>query len=126
MNARLHCRWLFWGMEDLFRKRPGITHTEVIYLGGVNDNPTYRNQPGHAEGIELTYYPTKTSFEEILDYFTACMTSPPLIGRACFSENFERRHNLYAPPARGVDYRNDLLCGVLLRFILADDCRSVA
>ncbi len=59
----------FWGMEDLFRKRPGIKDTEVIYLGGDNDHPTYRNHPGHAEGIELTYDPNETSFKEILDYF---------------------------------------------------------
>ena len=59
----------FWGMEDLFRVRPGIKDTEVIYLGGVNDHPTYRNHPGHAEGIELTYDPTETSFQLILDYF---------------------------------------------------------
>ena len=59
----------FWGMEDLFRKRPGIKDTEVIYLGGTNNNPTYRNHPGHAEGIELTYDPTETSFKNILDYF---------------------------------------------------------
>jgi peptide-methionine (S)-S-oxide reductase len=59
----------FWGMEDLFRVRPGIKDTEVIYLGGENDNPTYRNHPGHAEGIELTYNPEETSFKLILDYF---------------------------------------------------------
>ena len=59
----------FWGMEDLFRNRPGIKDTEVIYIGGTNDKPTYRNHPGHAEGIELTYDPTETSFKEILDYF---------------------------------------------------------
>ena len=59
----------FWGMEDLFRKQPGIVDTEVIYIGGQNDNPTYRNHPGHAEGIELTYDPAKTSFRLILDYF---------------------------------------------------------
>ena len=56
-------------MEDLFRERPGIKDTEVGYIGGENDNPTYRNHPGHAEGIELTYDPAETSFEEILDYF---------------------------------------------------------
>lgn len=56
-------------MEDLFRKRPGIKDTEVIYLGGVNENPTYRYHPGHAEGIELTYDPQETNFKEILDYF---------------------------------------------------------
>lgn len=59
----------FWGMEDLFRVRPGIKDTEVGYLGGKNDHPTYRNHPGHAEGIELTYDPAETSFKEILDYF---------------------------------------------------------
>ena len=59
----------FWGMEDLFRSRPGITDTEVGYLGGENDNPTYRHHPGHAEGIELTYDGSITSFDEILDYF---------------------------------------------------------
>ena len=59
----------FWGMEDLFRKRKGVIDTEVGYIGGENDNPTYRNHPGHAEGIELVYDPNKTSFREILDYF---------------------------------------------------------
>ncbi|WP_027418163.1 peptide-methionine (S)-S-oxide reductase MsrA [Crocinitomix catalasitica] len=59
----------FWGMEDLFRVQPGIIDTEVGYIGGENDSPTYRNHPGHAEGIELTYDADITSFKNILDYF---------------------------------------------------------
>lgn len=59
----------FWGMEELFRVRPGIKDTEVGYIGGQNENPTYRNHPGHAEGIELTYDASVTNFREILDYF---------------------------------------------------------
>jgi peptide-methionine (S)-S-oxide reductase len=59
----------FWGMEDLFRKRHGIKDTEVGYLGGENDFPTYENHIGHAEAVELTYNPLDTNFEEILDYF---------------------------------------------------------
>lgn len=59
----------FWGMEDLFRTRPGVTDTEVGYIGGKNDHPTYRNHPGHAEGLEITYNPEETSFLELLDYF---------------------------------------------------------
>lgn len=59
----------FWGMEDLFRVRPGITNTEVGYIGGENENPSYKYHPGHAEGIELTYDESITSFREILDYF---------------------------------------------------------
>jgi peptide-methionine (S)-S-oxide reductase len=59
----------FWGMEDLFRTRTGIKDTEVGYIGGTNDHPTYRNHPGHAEGIEITYDVNETSFKKILDYF---------------------------------------------------------
>ncbi len=59
----------FWGMEDLFRTRPGVKDTEVGYIGGQNDHPTYQNHPGHAEGLEITYDPQATSFKEILDYF---------------------------------------------------------
>ena len=59
----------FWGMEDLFRGRPGVKDTEVGYLGGLNDNPTYGNYPKHAEGLEITYDTNETSFKEILDYF---------------------------------------------------------
>ncbi|WP_340199985.1 peptide-methionine (S)-S-oxide reductase MsrA [Ascidiimonas sp. W6] len=59
----------FWGMEDLFRKQPGVIDTEVGYIGGTNENPTYRNHPGHAEGIELTYDSKETDFKHLLDYF---------------------------------------------------------
>lgn len=59
----------FWGMEDLFRKRPGVKDTEVGYIGGQNDHPTYRNHPGHAEGLEITYDSNETSYKNLLDYF---------------------------------------------------------
>ena len=70
----------FWGMEDLFRVRPGILDTEVGYIGGANENPTYKNHPGHAEGIEITYDPSQTSFKHILDYFFR-MHDPTTIDR---------------------------------------------
>lgn len=59
----------FWGMEDLFRKRPGVLDTEVGYLSGLNDHPTYQNHPGHAEGIEITYDSNVTTYKDLLDYF---------------------------------------------------------
>ncbi len=59
----------FWGMEDLFRTQPGVKDTEVGYIGGKNENPTYRNHPGHAEGIEITYNPDETTFSKLLDFF---------------------------------------------------------
>ena len=59
----------FWGLEDLLRRQPGVMNTEVGYTGGQNDNPTYQNHPGHAEAVEITYDPEKTSYKNILDFF---------------------------------------------------------
>ena len=70
----------FWGMEDLFRVRPGVIDTEVGYLGGENENPTYRNHPGHAEGIEITYDANQTSYKALLDYFFT-MHDPTTVDR---------------------------------------------
>lgn len=59
----------FWGMEDLFRKQPGVIDTEAGYAGGENENPTYENHPGHAEALKVTYDPSKTTYRDLLDFF---------------------------------------------------------
>jgi peptide-methionine (S)-S-oxide reductase len=59
----------FWGMEELFRHQKGVLDTESGYMGGENENPSYRNHPGHAEALELTYDPEQISYEQILDFF---------------------------------------------------------
>ncbi len=59
----------FWGVEELFRKQLGVIDTEVGYMGGETEKPTYRNHVGHAEAIEITYDTTQTSYKNILDYF---------------------------------------------------------
>jgi peptide-methionine (S)-S-oxide reductase len=59
----------FWGVQDLIRARPGVMATRVGYTGGENDHPSYRNHPGHAEAIEITYDPTKTEYRALLEFF---------------------------------------------------------
>jgi peptide-methionine (S)-S-oxide reductase len=59
----------FWGMEELFRAQPGVVDTEAGYTGGENKNPTYRNHPGHAEALLVTYNPEQTSYSNLLDFF---------------------------------------------------------
>jgi peptide-methionine (S)-S-oxide reductase len=59
----------FWGMEDLFRKLPGVLSTRVGYTGGDVPNATYRNHGGHAEAIELVFDPERTSYRELLEFF---------------------------------------------------------
>jgi peptide-methionine (S)-S-oxide reductase len=61
----------FWGMQDLFRKRPGVITTRVGYTGGQNTHPSYHNHPGHAEAIEITYDADKTDYRELLEFFFA-------------------------------------------------------
>jgi peptide-methionine (S)-S-oxide reductase len=59
----------FWGMEDLFRKRPGVISTRVGYTGGDVPNATYGNHDGHAEAIEVVFDPDVTSYRHLLEFF---------------------------------------------------------
>ena len=59
----------FWGMEDLFREQPGVVSTQVGYTGGSSTHPTYRNHPGHAEALEITYDPDETDYRALLEFF---------------------------------------------------------
>jgi methionine-S-sulfoxide reductase len=59
----------FWGMEELIRKQSGVISTRVGYTGGENAKATYRNHPGHAEAIEITYDPERTDFRALLEFF---------------------------------------------------------
>ena len=59
----------FWGMQDLFRRRPGVVSTRVGYSGGDVPNATYRNHGTHAEAIEIEFDPSITSYRELLEFF---------------------------------------------------------
>ena len=59
----------FWGMQDLIRKLPGVISTRVGYTGGDVKNATYRNHGSHAEGIEIVFDPSKTSYRALLEFF---------------------------------------------------------
>ena len=59
----------FWGMQDLIRKRKGVLETRVGYTGGDVANATYKNHGTHAEGIEILFDPSQTSYRELLEFF---------------------------------------------------------
>jgi peptide-methionine (S)-S-oxide reductase len=59
----------FWGMQDLIRRYDGVISTRVGYTGGENENPTYRNHPGHAEAVEIVFDPARISYRDILEFF---------------------------------------------------------
>jgi len=58
----------FWGMQDLFRKQPGVLATRVGYAGGDVSNATYRHHGTHAEAIEIVFDPEQTSYRNLLEF----------------------------------------------------------
>lgn len=59
----------FWGMQDLIRRQQGVLSTRVGYTGGDVPNATYRNHGNHAEAIEITFDPARTSYRRMLEFF---------------------------------------------------------
>ncbi len=63
----------FWGVEVAFRQLEGVADTAVGYSGGSLENPTYRDvctdRTGHAEVVEVTFDPSRVSYERLLDVF---------------------------------------------------------
>jgi len=65
----------FWGVEETFRKVPGVTSTAVGYMGGTLANPTYEDvctdRTGHAEAVQVEYDPARVTYDQLLDVFWA-------------------------------------------------------
>lgn len=63
----------FWGVEAALRNVEGVTSTRVGYSGGSYENPNYKDvcsgRTGHAEVVEVTYDPSKVSYDQLLRVF---------------------------------------------------------
>lgn len=63
----------FWGVEYYFQNEAGVLNTEVGYIGGQTENPTYKeicnHNTGHAEAMKVIYDPSKTNFEKLTKLF---------------------------------------------------------
>ncbi len=63
----------FWGVEYYMQQSPGVISTDVGYIGGKTDDPTYRqvcsHTTGHAEAVRVIFDPSKTTYEELARLF---------------------------------------------------------
>src|ERR1700730_3673659 len=63
----------FWCMEGPFANLPGVVSVTSGYTGGQKKNPTYEEvssgSTGHAESVEVTYDPSKITYEKLLEVF---------------------------------------------------------
>ncbi|MGL4450055.1 MAG: peptide-methionine (S)-S-oxide reductase MsrA [Sarcina sp.] len=63
----------FWGVEEFFRRLDGVIETEVCYVNGRTDHPTYESichgNTNYAEACKVVFDENIISFEELLDKF---------------------------------------------------------
>ncbi len=63
----------FWGVEYYMHQAPGVISTEVGYIGGHGERPTYEqvcsHKTGYAEAVRIVFDPRKTNYENVAKLF---------------------------------------------------------
>ena len=63
----------FWGIEEKFLSRNGVLDTEVGYIGGITNDPTYQDvcsgETGHAEAVRVKFDENVVNYEELVSLF---------------------------------------------------------
>ncbi|MDD3112779.1 MAG: peptide-methionine (S)-S-oxide reductase MsrA [Candidatus Izemoplasmatales bacterium] len=113
----------FWGVEAYYARLKGVISTEVGYIDGDSENPSYQEVcqgSNHAEAVKIQFDEHLISFSQILNHFlrivdpTQVDRQGPDIGRQyrsaiyCYSEAdkeqailyFQKRQPDYSRPIR--------------------------
>ena len=60
-----------WGLQDAFRKVPGVVSVLTGYTGGYVDGPMYEQvcagTTGQAEAVQIAFDPRRVSYTRLLD-----------------------------------------------------------
>jgi peptide-methionine (S)-S-oxide reductase len=63
----------FWCEEEVYDHEPGVISAVSGFTGGHTQNPTYEEVSaggtGHLESVQVTFDPSKVSYEKLLDLF---------------------------------------------------------
>lgn len=75
----------FWGVEAVFEHVKGVSRVTSGYSGGDAKKADYDSvsggDTGHAEAVEVTFDPSKVSYEQLLKVFFAVAHDPTEINR---------------------------------------------
>lgn len=77
----------FWCVEADFDKVPGVIRTVSGYTGGTVADPSYKQVSaggtGHREAVQITYDPTRVSYEQLLNVFWRTVDPTDAGGQFC-------------------------------------------
>jgi len=75
----------FWCVESDFDRVPGVLSTISGYIGGNSTNPTYKthSKDRHREAVEITFDPSVTSYEKLVDVFWRSVNPTDEGGQFC-------------------------------------------
>lgn len=72
-NKAIFAAGCFWGVQFYFEREKGVILSQVGYIGGHTENPTYEevssHKTGHYEAIEVTFDTEKITYEDLVKLF---------------------------------------------------------
>tara|TARA_B100000900_G_scaffold45065_1_gene33530 strand:- start:21 stop:485 length:465 start_codon:yes stop_codon:yes gene_type:complete len=99
----------FWGIEEKFLSTHGVIETEVGYIGGITNNPSYhdvcRGDTEHAEAVRIKFDEEKISYKELVVIFFQ-IHDPTTLNRQ--------------GPDVGTQYRSEIFCLNEDQYVTAD------
>ncbi len=89
----------FWCLESEFRALDGVIYTRSGYTGGEIANPSYEQistgRTGHAEAVEVTFDPEKTSYRDLLEFFLTKGHNPTTLNYQGVDKGTQYRSAIY-------------------------------
>ena len=99
----------FWGIEEKFLSYRGVLDTEVGYIGGITNEPSYHDvcsgETGHAEAVRVKFDKDVVSYEELVSLFFE-MHDPTTLNRQGLDI--------------GTQYRSEIFCLDDDQYLIAD------
>jgi peptide-methionine (S)-S-oxide reductase len=75
----------FWGVQTVFQRVKGVTHTTAGYSGGSAATATYdqvsSESTGHAEAVKVVFDPSKITYGTLLRIFFSVVHDPTQLNR---------------------------------------------